>query len=75
MTIANLSERETRVLLEIINGKSNEMIAHQLYISLSTVKAHVSSIIHKLNVRNRVEAAVKATQIMLAESQKEQNNN
>lgn len=54
-----LTERELLVLKEIINGKSNPQIAKDLYISLSTVKAHVGSILQKLGVSNRVEAAVK----------------
>lgn len=55
----HLTEREVAVLIELMSGKSNRVIAKKLYISLSTVKAHVSSVFQKLNVKNRVEAAVK----------------
>jgi two-component system nitrate/nitrite response regulator NarL len=39
-------------------GMANKIIAYRLSLSQSTVKAHVHSIISKLNVRNRTEAAV-----------------
>lgn len=55
----HLTEREKAVLLELMNGESNRSIAKKLYISISTVKAHISSVFQKLNVKNRVEAAVK----------------
>lgn len=54
-----LTEREKAVLIELMRGKSNRGIAKKLYISLSTVKAHISSVFQKLKVKNRVEAAVK----------------
>lgn len=54
---ANLSVREQQVLELISLGKSNKEIAHDLTISPRTVKYHVSSILAKLNVKNRTEAA------------------
>jgi len=54
---AELSQREEQVLNLIAEGKSNSDIADQLYISVRTVKFHVSSIFSKLNVKNRTEAA------------------
>jgi DNA-binding NarL/FixJ family response regulator len=57
---ARLSEREQEVLDLIALGKTNSDIAKALYISVRTVKFHVSSILTKLNVRNRTEAALKA---------------
>ena len=59
-----LTEREKAVLIELIRGKSNKGIATKLYISLSTVKAHISSVFQKLNVTNRVEAAVKGVSLL-----------
>lgn len=57
---SKLSEREQEVLDLIAKGKTNTDIAKALYISVRTVKFHVSSILTKLNVRNRTEAALKA---------------
>jgi len=57
---SQLSRREQQVLDLIALGKTNHDIAKSLYISVRTVKFHVSSILEKLNVRNRTEAALKA---------------
>jgi DNA-binding NarL/FixJ family response regulator len=55
-----LSERELGVLRLMAAGLGNTEIAGQLYISENTVKNHVSSILNKLDVDNRVQAAVRA---------------
>lgn len=55
-----LSERELEVLVLIVEGRSNPEIARTLYMSLSTVKAHIRSIMNKLAVDDRVQAAVVA---------------
>ena len=55
---ANLSNREQEVLDQIAQGKNNGDIANALFISIRTVKFHVSSILAKLNVKNRTEAAL-----------------
>ncbi|MBR1680520.1 response regulator transcription factor [bacterium] len=60
-----LTEREKVVLEGLIRGETNKMLAAKLFISVSTVKAHVSSILHKLNVTNRVEAAVKGVYMLI----------
>lgn len=60
-----LTEREVEVLDLLTLGKSNRQIAEQLVISSSTVKNHVSSIIAKLGVQSRTEAATKALRLKL----------
>ena len=57
-----LSKREREVLSLIAAGASNRFIAKKLYIGECTVKFHVSSILAKLNVKNRTEAASIAIQ-------------
>ena len=56
--VAKLTPRERAVLELLEQGMANKIIAYRLSLSQSTVKAHVHSIISKLNVRNRTEAAV-----------------
>ena len=55
-----LSARELEVLQLIVEGKSNPEIADTLYLSLSTVKTNIKSIMNKLAVSDRVQAAVVA---------------
>ena len=57
---AELSEREIEVLKLIANGKDNAMIAAELHISPKTVKNHISNILMKLQIENRIQAAVYA---------------
>ena len=57
-----LTNREKEVLELLIKGNSNVKIAEILHISYYTSKAHVSSILKKLNVKDRVCAAVKAVE-------------
>ncbi|MBP2704483.1 response regulator transcription factor [Microbispora sp. RL4-1S] len=52
-----LSERETEVVRAVARGRTNQEIAAELFISLSTVKTHIAGIQAKLGVRNRVEVA------------------
>ena len=52
-----LSDRETEVVRAIARGRTNQEIAAELFISLSTVKSHVAGIQGKLGLRNRVEIA------------------
>jgi DNA-binding CsgD family transcriptional regulator len=52
-----LSERELDIARSIARGRTNLEIAAELFISLSTVKTHITRIQHKLGVRNRVEIA------------------
>jgi DNA-binding NarL/FixJ family response regulator len=55
-----LSDRETQVLRLIANGKDNAEIAQDLHISPKTVKNHISNILMKLQIENRIQAAVYA---------------
>lgn len=56
----HLTEREQEVLKLLVKGKSNTEIASELIVSVHTAKAHVCSILQKLCVDDRVQAAVKA---------------
>lgn len=60
-----LSARELAVLHSINQGMSNAAISQQLFISISTVKAHVSSILRKLKADNRVQALILARELGL----------
>jgi two-component system, NarL family, response regulator LiaR len=55
-----LTDRELEVLRLIANGKDNSQIAAELYISPKTVKNHISNILMKLQIENRIQAAVYA---------------
>ena len=57
---AELSQRELEVLKLIANGSDNAMIAAELHISPKTVKNHISNILMKLQIENRIQAAVYA---------------
>ena len=59
-TVGELTPREREVLELIARGLDNSAIARVLYLSQHTVKNHVSSILIKLQVENRVQAAVRA---------------
>ena len=55
-----LSEREREVAVAIGHGKSNAEISSELYMSIATVKAHVSRLLEKLEFNNRVQIALLA---------------
>ena len=57
---AELSDREIEVLKLIASGKDNAVIAAELHISPKTVKNHISNILMKLQIDNRIQAAVYA---------------
>jgi DNA-binding NarL/FixJ family response regulator len=57
---SELSDREIEVLKLIANGKDNALIAAELHISPKTVKNHISNILMKLQIENRIQAAVYA---------------
>ena len=57
---SELSDREIQVLKLIASGKDNAQIAADLHISPKTVKNHISNILMKLQIENRIQAAVYA---------------
>lgn len=62
-----LTKREKEILLLITKGKSNQEIADELFITLKTVKTHVSNILSKLNVQDRTQAVIYAFKHQLVE--------
>lgn len=56
----DLSEREREVLSRLARGESNRTIAESMFISIHTVRAHARSLMQKLHVQNRVQAATYA---------------
>jgi two-component system, NarL family, response regulator LiaR len=64
-----LTERETEVLKLIAHGKANKQIARELFIDESTIKSHVHSILSKLNVKSRTQAALHAVRVGLVSAE------
>src|SRR5882672_7088661 len=62
MGSSDLTAREIEVLEQIVAGNSNKAIAHRLNISEATVKSHINSILSKLGVSDRTQAATTALQ-------------
>lgn len=62
---SQFTARELDVLRLLVQGKSNPEIAQALFISPTTVRSHVTSILNKLNVANRTQAAVAAQERQL----------
>ena len=58
--LADLSPRELEVCIEVGRGRSNAEIGASLFMSEATVKAHVSRLLVKLGVANRVQVAILA---------------
>ena len=55
-----LTDRETEILKLLARGKANKQIGSTLFLEEKTIKAHVSSILRKLNVQSRTQAALQA---------------
>jgi DNA-binding NarL/FixJ family response regulator len=55
-----LTEREREILKLIAQGRSNAELAQQLFLSEATIKTHVSAVLRKLGVRDRVQAVIAA---------------
>ena len=62
MGSSDLTGREIEVLEQIVAGNSNKAIANRLNISEATVKSHINSILSKLGVSDRTQAATTALQ-------------
>ena len=62
-----LTQRELEILLLLATGKSNQEIADTLFISLKTVKTHVSNVLSKLDVQDRTKAVIYAFHHKLVE--------
>jgi NarL family two-component system response regulator LiaR len=58
----DLTEREREVLALMVEGLNNNEIAERIFLSVSTIKFHVSAILSKLGVTNRIEAVALAVQ-------------
>ncbi len=65
--VPDLTDREREILRELAAGRSNREIARAVHLSEGTVKNHVTRIFEKLAVRDRVQAALKARELGLAE--------
>lgn len=59
----NFTTREKEILKLLVNGYDNAQMSEKLSVSLHTVKAHICSILQKLSVKDRTQAAIKAIKL------------
>src|SRR6266540_7201898 len=64
---SQISEREREILCLVAMGATNQQIAHQLHISINTVKVHLRNIFEKIGVASRTEATVCAIRLGLVQ--------
>ncbi|SFG54286.1 two component transcriptional regulator, LuxR family [Novosphingobium sp. CF614] len=64
-TVAGLTPTQLKVLLAVLDGQLNKQVAHSLGMSEATVKAHMTAIMRKLDVRTRTQAALVARSLGL----------
>jgi len=62
---AEISARELEVLLLMAKGLSNQEIANSLYVSVNTIKTHVTNLFFKLDVTRRIQAVEKAKRLSI----------
>ncbi len=65
ITMQDMTQRETDVLTKVAEGKTNQVIADELFLSLHTVKSHLKNIFIKLDVASRAEAIVLLNKIKI----------
>jgi DNA-binding NarL/FixJ family response regulator len=63
--VERLSKRQRQVLMKVVQGKGNKIVAHEMNISEGTVKAHLSEVFRALGVHNRTEAVFVAAKLGL----------
>jgi len=63
-----LSVREMEILNLILEGKSSKEVAYHLFLSRRTIDSHLSKIYRKLDVTNRIQAILKATELGIISS-------
>ena len=63
----NLTNREYQILKLIVKGHSNSEVADHLFLSISTIKTHVSNLYSKMNVKNRFQAITNARRLQIVE--------
>jgi two-component system, NarL family, response regulator LiaR len=69
ISVDDLTEREYDVVRLVARGRSNQEIAHELFISEKTVKTHISHILSKLSLQDRTQLAIYAIRNGLVESE------
>src|SRR5207247_1388535 len=62
--LKNLTEQEKRILALVAEGLTNREIAHRMYLSEKTIKNYVSSLLAKLGLERRTQAAVLAAKLL-----------